>query len=235
MQPVPNFYQPTEAWSTPQSLDWLSLLAAKGIESLRAQELELAHCKEDPWRFLTHWVQTEDAQNKEAPFQPFPPDLHLQVLTRMWQAERNLLVPKSRQLTITWLFCGLYLWESMFFPSRLTFFQNKKEEDADNNIKRAAVMHERLPIWMREWQPVKQTYCSLAFPRSRSEIRGIPAGAHHVRGATATGVFADEMAFIEKMDEVLAAVKPALGKIGRFTGVSSASPSYFAELVFDRV
>jgi len=235
MQPVSSFYPRTEAWQSKEDLAWLSLLASSGPQAVQAQELELAMCKENPWRFLLLWVQTEDAQNKDQPFQPFPNDIHLQVLTHYWQRERFLLVPKSRQLTITWLFCGLYLWESMFFPSRLTFFQNKKEEDADNNIKRTAVMHDRLPIWMKDWQPCKQTYCSLVFPRSRSEIRGIPAGAHHVRGSTATGVFADEMAFIESMDEVLAAVKPALGKVGKFTGVSSASPSYFRDLVFDTV
>lgn len=138
-------------------------------------------------------------------------------------------------MTVTWLFSALYLWDAMFHPSRLTFFQNKKEEDADANIKRAAVMHSRLPEWMRDWQPVKQTFCNLYLPRSRSEIKGVPAGAHHVRGFTATGVFEDEMAFTEECDEVLAAIKPALGKTGRFTGVSSASPSYFKQLVFDEV
>ena len=138
-------------------------------------------------------------------------------------------------MSVTWLFSALYLHDALFNSSRLTFFQNKKESDADANIKRAFTMHSRLPIWMQEWQPVKQTFCSLHFPRSRSEIKGVPAGAHHVRGFTATGVFEDEMAFTDECDEVLAAIKPALGKTGRFTGVSSASPSYFKSLVFDEV
>lgn len=231
-----EFYKKYEAWATQADLEWLSLLSQPpNTATVRAQELELARCKADPWYFLTHWVQTENAQDKERPFQPFPNHLHLQVLTHHWMTERFLLVPKSRQMTVTWLFCGLYLWDAMFFPSRLTFFQNKKEDDAEANLKRAFTMHSRLPAWMQEWQPIKQTYCNLSFPRSRSEIRGVPAGAHHVRGFTATGVFEDEMGFTEQCDEVLAAIKPALGKSGRFTGVSSATPSYFCELVFDRV
>lgn len=232
MQSATNFYKQQEAWADPMELEWLSLLASGNV---KAQELELLKCKEDPWRWLTHWVQTEDAQNKENPFQPFPNKLHLQVLTRYWMKERFLLVPKSRQMTVTWLFSALYLHDAMFFPSRLTFFQNKKEDDAEANLKRTFTMHSRLPIWMQEWQPIRQTYCNLAFLRSRSEIRGVPAGAHHVRGFTATGVFEDEMAFTEECDEVLAAIKPALGKTGRFTGVSSASPSYFKQLCFDEV
>lgn len=230
-----SFYKKLEVWGSQEDLEWLSLLSSNTPEAIRARELELARCKADPWHFLTHWVQTEDAQNTEAPFQPFPNHLHLQVLTKYWMTERFLLVPKSRQMTVTWLFSALYLWDAMFFPSRLTFFQNKKEDDAEANLKRTFTMHSRLPDWMREWQPIKQTYCNLSFPRSRSEIRGVPAGAHHVRGFTATGVFEDEMAFTEECDEVLAAIKPALGKTGRFTGVSSASPSYFKQLVFDEI
>ena len=231
-EPGQEFFKQRAVWRSQKDLEWLMVLQS-GNKS--AQEIELARCKADPWHWLIHWVETEDAQNKEQPFQPFPNDLHLQVITYYWMRELFLLVPKSRQLTITWLCCALYLHDSMFFPSRLTFFQNKKEDDAEANLKRTETMHSRLPIWMREWQPIQQTYCRLYFPRSRSEIRGVPAGAHHVRGFTATGVFEDEMAFTEECDEVLAAIKPALGKSGRFTGVSSASPSYFKQLVFDEV
>lgn len=232
MQPADIYYKTPGVWATQVDLEWLHLIASG---NLQAREIELARCKNDPWHFLTHWVQTEDAQNKENPFQPFPCDLHLQVLTAYWMKERFLLVPKSRQMTCTWLFSALYMWDAMFFPSRLTFFQNKKEDDAEANLKRTYTMHSRLPLWMQEWQPIRQTYCNLSFPRSRSELRGVPAGAHHVRGFTATGVFEDEMAFTEDVDEVLAAIKPALGKTGKFTGVSSAMPSYFKQLVFDEI
>ena len=232
MQPEQNYFQPIEVWQTRESLDWLALLASGNVD---AHQIELAACKQDPWRFLTHWVQTEDAQNQLNPFQPFPNKLHLQVLTKYWTSERYLLVPKSRQMTCTWLFAGLYLWDSMFWPSRMTIFQCKIEQDADANLKRLATMHERLPAWMREWQPFKYTYCSGLFPRSRSEILAVPAGAKHYRQRTLTGAWVDEAAFTEEMSEVMAAAKPALGKTGRFTAISSATPSYFADLVFDKV
>lgn len=138
-------------------------------------------------------------------------------------------------MTVTWLFSALYLWEAMFFPSRLTFFQCKKEEDANANLNRAKTMHDTLPQWMKDWQPLKNVYCANYFPRSRSKMLGVPAGAHHFRQHTATGIFVDEMAFTDEMEEVLAAARPALGEKGRFTGVSSASPSYFKQLVFNEV
>lgn len=149
--------------------------------------------------------------------------------------ERFILIPKSRQLTFTWWSCAIALYDALFFPSRLTFIQNRREEDSKSNIKRIVTMYERLPQWMQTWQPVKLTELTINLPRSRSEIRGIPAGPQHTRGSTLTMMISDEMAYTDQMDEVIAAVKPALGKTGRFLGISSATPSYFKQLVFDEI
>lgn len=82
---------------------------------------------------------------------------------------------------------------------------------------------------------MKYIYCSAEFPRSRSKIRAVPAGDKHFRQNTLTGALVDEAVFTEGLDEVLAGAKSALGKVGRFTALSSAGPSYFGDLVFDRV
>lgn len=146
----------------------------------------------------------------------------------------RLIIPKSRQMTVTWLISALYLWEAMFFPSRLTFFQSKKEEDSDANLERVFTMYQRLPEFMQIWNPAVKTYCHLKFKRSRSHLWAIPQGANHARQYTVSGYFADEAAFLEEMDTVLAAVGPTLGEKGKFTMVSSAAPSYFEMLVFDK-
>jgi hypothetical protein len=231
---VEDCYPKYEVWATRESLEWLTLLHAGTKESLRAQELELAQCKEDPWRFLTHWAITEDSQNEEHPFQPFPNELHLQILAKYWQQEQFLLVPKSRQMTCTWLFCGLYLWHSMFFPSRLTVFQCKIEEDSDANLGRVHTMWERLPDWMKAWQPMHRTFCNAKFPRSRSEIRAVAAGSKHYRQRTLSGVFSDESSFTEDFAEIFGAAKSSLGRVGKFTAVSSAQPGDFALMVADK-
>jgi len=138
-------------------------------------------------------------------------------------------------MTVTWLFCALYLWDSMFFSHRLTFFQSKKEEDADQNVKRSEAIWNNLPLFMKDWCPIKSTYCKLKFVRNGSEIRGVPAGADHARQYTSSGYFSDEIAFQDEVDEVMSAVGPTLTGGGRFTGVSSAAPSYFQMMVFDQI
>lgn len=95
-------------------------------------------------------------------------------------------------------------------------------------------MWEKLPEWQRDWQPLKYTYCSAFFPRSRSQITAVPEGARHFRQKTLTGTMIDEGAFTNELRESVAAAKPALGVNGRLTIVSSAAPGEFEELVFDK-
>lgn len=236
MKKPPFQYNPDGPWSTREELDWLFLLENPNADpkaQAKARELELAMCKEDPWRFLTYWCLTEDAQNEESPFQLFPNKIHLYWVTVYWIKTQYLLVPKSRQLSLTWLMCGLYLWQSLFFPSRLTMFQCKIEEDSKANLRRSFTIWEKLPQWMKDWQPCKPTELNLTFTRSRSQMIAVAQGSKHFRQRTLSGVFVDEASYSEDLMEVFGAAKSALGKVGKFTAVSSATPSEFASLVAD--
>lgn len=114
-------------------------------------------------------------------------------------------------------------------------FQCKIEEDSKANLKRAFTVWEKLPEWMKEWQPCKPTELNLFFPRSRSEIRAVAQGSKHYRQRTLSGVFCDEAAYTDELAEIFGAAKSALGKIGKFTAVSSATPSEFGQMVFDEI
>ena len=138
-------------------------------------------------------------------------------------------------MTCTWLICALYLWDSIFFGHRFTFFQSKKETDANENVKRAFFIWRNLPIFMKEFAPVSDKFCRLDFTRNESVIIGIPAGPDHARQYTSSGFFSDEIAFQPDVDLLMAAVSPTLAGGGRFTAVSSAAASYFSMMVRDLV
>ncbi len=90
---------------------------------------------------------------------------------------------------------------------------------------------------MREWQPLKggkKTFCSMKFSRNRSHLWAIPQGPDHARSFTATGYFHDESAFQEGTEDIIGAVGATLGEKGRLTLVSSAAPSYFGLMAFDK-
>jgi hypothetical protein len=135
----------------------------------------------------------------------------------------------------TWVFSCLYLWDALFFSSRLNFFQSKKEADGDANLERAWQVYRNLPEFMRLWQPASRTFCHVRFKRNRSHLYAIPEGPEHLRQFTATGLFSDEVVYQSDVEKVMAAVGPALGLTGRFTGVSSVGPSAFSEYVHDRM
>lgn len=59
------------------------------------------------------------------------------------------------------------------------------------------------------------------------------AGSKHYRQRTLSGVFCDEAAYTDGFDEIFGAAKSSLGKIGKFTAVSSATPSSFGAMVAD--
>lgn len=225
-------YEPHQRWNSKERILWLERLKT----DKEAQAVEIAKCKQDPWYWLMSYVVTEDVHSKSKPFMPFPDKPHLFYLTQIWLHEKRLLIPKARQMSCTWLFCALYLWDAIHFPSRLTFFVSKKEIDSDANVQRSLVMYERLPKFYREFcapadKKTPYTFCQLKFA-NRSRIWGIPSGGDQMRQYTASGIFLDEMSFLDEIKEQLASAIPTLGQKGRITGVSSAAPSYFGDLVF---
>lgn len=232
-QKIPS-WQAYEAKPTPARL---TLLRAMADGDEKAIHLELVRCARDPWYWLLNWVLTENAHSKTSnPFEKFPDKAHLYYITRLWEKERLLIVPKSRQIMMTWLFVALYLHDAMFNSSRLTFIQSKKEEDADGALERAFTIYQRLPVFMRNWAPLtggKKTFCHMRFSRSRSHLYAIPEGPEHARSFTPTGFLSDETVFQDNVEKTLAAVMPGLGTKGRLTMISSAGPSVFQMLAFD--
>jgi len=74
----------------------------------------------------------------------------------------------------------------------------------------------------------------MVFPEIKSEIRGIPEGGDVIRMQTASGIFADEVAFQPEARNAFTAAKPTLSSKGRYTGVSTAEDNtWFEEAVFD--
>lgn len=227
-------WQAFEAKPTPERLTFLKALMDGNQKAIH---LELVKCAKDPWYWLMNWVLTENTQYKGlTPFESFPDKPHLYYVTRLWERENRLIIPKSRQMTMTWLIVALYLWEAMFQASRFTFIQSKKEEDADEALERGFVMYQRLPVFMRNWQPLvggKKTYCHMKFQRSRSQLFAIPEGPDHARSFTPSGYLSDETVFQDNVEKVLSAAIPGLGIRGKLTMISSAGPSVFEQLAFD--
>lgn len=213
---------------------------SKIAQNKELQAIEYELCKKNPYHWLVNWVFTVDNHDRNQPIKRFPNKEYVKRLVEIWLHEPLLLVPKSRQMMISWLYCALYLWDTQFSPGRLTFFQSKKEENANDLVLRAKFIYDKQPGFLKKYRVNpsnigKHIYCKMEFPEIQSTIRGIPQGGDQIRMYTASGILADEMAFQGEAEAAYTAAKPTIDGGGRFTGVSTAEPGFFCDMVFDVV
>lgn len=190
----------------------------------------------DPWEFL-HYVYTQDEVDPRTPVKKYPVHLeYCKLLVRVWKKSRFLLVPKSRRMKVSWTMIGCYTWATMFKENRHYAFVSKKEEHADELIKRAKFIVDHLdPTIPKEFRQYEYKFNNLYFPHIKSRIQGFPQGADQLRQFTMSGILIDEMAFLEDAEKMFSASFPTLEGGGIMTGISSPSPGFFKRLVFDQL
>lgn len=185
-------------------------------------------------------VQTKDEKD-EGKVKAFP--LHKEYLidlaTRFVQ-EPLLLVPKSRQMMVSWLavaYCG---WKCYTRPNQLVIWQSKTESDAagmvfdkdDAQVARMSFICSKLPRWAFDMP--KGSYAALLWPNG-SMVKGAKQNPEMVRQLSPSLIVSDEMGFQEYAGEIYTASKPAITGGGQFIGISSANPGFFWEACADRL
>lgn len=193
----------------------------------------------DPWVFATKCVFTRDEVDAKNPVKPFPSHFkYLEYFFKVWAKERMVAVPKSRRMFMSWATLTLHVWDAMLHPGRNIAFVSKKEEDADELIKKAVFIIENIPesVWPKELRPVHSyKYCTLEFKETGSIIRGFPQGADQLRMFTFSRIMADEAGFWEHAEAMYSASIPTLEGGGCMTMISSPAPGFFKKLVFDQL
>lgn len=192
--------------------------------------------KNDAWAFLTECVYTMDQVSKEEPIRRFPDKEYLKIFVKLWVKYPLIANPKARRMTMSWTTIGLFVWDTIFNKARHNAFVSKKEDDANELVKRALFIIEHLDKTrlLGEFIP-KHTFKfnNLEFPEIMSKIQGFPQGADQLRAFTFSGIFGDESAFWEYAEKFYSASFPTLDGGGRMTLVSSPAPGFFKKLTFD--
>lgn len=203
------------------------------------EELQtLNRIRNDPWEFLK-CVYTKDEVDPKTPIKRFP--VHLQYLhyyTRVWEKERALAVPKSRRMKMSWINVCLFTWENMFHIGGRTAFVSKKEDGANDLVKRAGFISSNLDKTRLPKELIPKFILSkgkLEFPELESAIEAYPSGADQLRQFTFRGILVDEHVFLANAEEMFGASMPTLEGGGRFVSLSSVGPGFFRKLVFDKL
>ena len=195
--------------------------------------------KKDPWIFIKYCVFTLDQADPKKSIKPFPSDKkYIEFYCRIWQKYPLIAVPKTRRMVMSWTNIALYTWATMFHIGKHYAYVSKKEDDADELVRRSKFIVENIPQdilpknLIPEWT---YKFNVLEFPQLNSKLQGFPQGADQLRQFTFSGIFGDECAFWEKAEDFYSASFPTLEGGGRMTLVSSPGPGFFKRLVFDQM
>ena len=101
----------------PLSVEYLQKLK----KDTRLQNIEWFNCHDDPYYFLTNWAKTLDVHDEKNPIKCFPDKEYIKILVDIWLNNQLLLVLKSRQMMMSWLFTTLYLWDVIFHEANDIF------------------------------------------------------------------------------------------------------------------
>lgn len=192
----------------------------------------------DPYTWVTgftetyneHWVE----EGRPSPYETFPRLPYFGPLFDLFQAERIVLIEKSRDMMVSWACVAYLTWEAMRVPERGIVLQTQKENKVKQLIKYAKCLYRRQPQWLQDAYPLakpidQQSDLSLHLA-SGSNIVGIPGGADQIRSYHPWGYMNDESAFQpeagECYDEALAAANKIIFN-------SSAGPGWYADFKKD--
>jgi len=196
----------------------------------KAEATLRAMAEDWPDFLLGHGLFKTRDEHRNDCVEPLPDLPYLRiVMQELWQNRVDqipTLMPKSRQVMISWAVLTHILGLNLIFKHQLWLVQSKREEDAVALIDRVNFMHDHLPQWIKTIRPrmtgAKENMSKLELPLQDNKIWGIPQGPDIVRSHTMSGLFADELDFQPEARKAIRAAMPSLVGGGQFIGVSSA-------------
>jgi len=190
---------------------------------------DLLTCSRDPWHFLTRHVKTQDPAHGTLAFPDYP---FLRELIHEPLSHRYLLVPKSRQMMVTWSMISLFLWRALYKQPGVYLFLSRNERCAEELLERARFILNHLPGYMRP-KLTTNNKSELEFGGLNSRLLSLPATPDGPRMYSPTAVLWDEMAFTPFDSQIWTALQPAVESGGSFVGVSSSGGAHnlFARLI----
>lgn len=198
---------------------------------------QMLRLQQDHW-FFFGYVKTLDQADKYDPVKKYPVEKeYLKWLSQKIVDEPLVSIVKHRRMLATWTCCAVALWDAMLHEGRLDAMLSKKEEHADDLVKRCKFIYDNLD---EDAFPIPKPKCEykyteLWFPEIDSKIKGFPQGAEQLRQFTCSRIFADEIAFWNRARETFTAMKPTIEGGGQICLLSTRFPGFFKDVVEDKL
>lgn len=156
-----------------------------------------------------------------------PYDWQIEMLEYL-QEGKNVIALKSRQVGVSWTVAFYVAWLVHFRPNIECLLLSQKEEKAIKLLAKVRFISINFPDFIRrEFSADTKLRFAVVHKRSgrkivsESSIDSLSTTGSSGRGDTAAFIFMDEIAHMERGDEVYAAVKPATSHGGQLVAASS--------------
>ena len=220
---------------------------------------ELGYTDSGFWLFL-NYVYTKDSHDvaNAVKLLPVGEKDYLKVVILFMLACDRLLIPKSRQIMMSWLMSAFGVWHAMVGNYRHVVYQTKKEEDGADMVSkgnkapkegRMDFIIQNLPDWLRDpyigsgkGNKVGELIFSTEpydsggamIPWYGSKIESVPGGEDQIASKTPSCALIDEASYHAAFAAVVGRALPALTKGAPFHAASSVCDgSDFNVMVLD--
>jgi hypothetical protein len=214
------------------------------------------------WEFV-QYCKTFDSHDPGNPVKQFPYwEPYVQACFLHMLNCRQLLIPKSRQIKVSWMLSIFACWWARTAPYQLIGIQSKKAEDAEEIVSkgdqnpqagRIDFIEQNLPEWLRDphifcgkgnrvgeliYTPSKSAKTGgIVPPWYGSRIVAMPQGAGQARSKTYSLFMSDEAAIQEEFEEAVIALLATLDAHEDSTKFIAASSvwegSYFNKMCLE--
>ena len=182
----------------------------KSLKEIIAEEYR--KCALDPIYFMKKYCMIQHPVRGKIPFHLFP--FQEDCLTDFKDNRFNIIL-KSRQLGLSTLSAGFILWKMLFNQDYNALVIATKVTVAKNLVEKVRVMHDLLPIWLRDGSnsSVEDNKLSLKL-KNGSQVKAIASSPDAGRSEALSLLVVDEAAFIRDIDEIWLSAQSTLSTGG---------------------
>jgi hypothetical protein len=170
----------------------------KSLKEIIAEEYR--KCGADPIYFMKKYCVIQHPVRGKIPFHLYP--FQEECLTDFKDNRFNIIL-KSRQLGLSTLSAGFILWKMLFNQDFNALVIATKVTVAKNLVEKVRVMHDLLPVWLRDGgnSSVEDNKLSLKL-KNGSQVKAIASSPDAGRSEALSLLVVDEAAFIRDIDEI---------------------------------
>ena len=182
----------------------------RSLKDLIADEYK--KCALDPIYFMKKYCVIQHPTRGKIPFKLFP--FQENCLTDFKDNRFNIIL-KSRQLGLSTLSAGFILWKMIFNSDFNALVIATKVTVAKNLVEKVRVMHDLLPVWLRDGSSasVEDNKLSLKL-KNGSQVKAITSSPDAGRSEALSLLVIDEAAFIRDIDEIWLSAQSTLSTGG---------------------